>query len=93
MQADPKAAAVLRDVFRLTNRGTVLVVSDIDGIINIGDRMVVDARETHVVGIEMIDFSSRQKTMTGTVGLLIHDSDDEASRTFLGQSVIFHGKG
>ncbi|MDJ0639137.1 MAG: hypothetical protein QNJ20_09900 [Paracoccaceae bacterium] len=90
--ATPKASAVLRDVFRLTNRGTVLVVGGIEGVINIGDRLEVETRESHIIGIEMIDFSDPKKTANGNVGLLIHDTDYENLRALIGQTLSFFEK-
>ncbi len=92
MGADPKGTAVLRDVFRLTNRGTVLVVGGIEGKFQIGDRLVLGDRETQAVGIEMIDFSDASQTATGNVGVLVTDSDDENLRALIGQSLSFFEK-
>ncbi len=88
----PKASAVLQDVFRIMNRGTVLVVGQIEGVINIGDRMELGDRETGVAGIEMVNFSG-EAAPTGAVGVLVHDTDDEAFRALIGQAASFHGEG
>lgn len=83
----PKATALLRDVFRLTNRGTVLVADAIEGDVRIGDRLLFEGRETRVIGIEMVSVSSPD----ASVGLLVHDADDENLRALIGQRMVFHG--
>lgn len=89
----PKASAVLQDVFRLTNRGTVLVAGQIEGAVHIGDQLLFEGRETSVVGIEMINMADpSQAKGNATVGLLVHDADADTLRGLIGQRMIFHGK-
>lgn len=84
----PKASAVLRDVFRLTNRGTVLVAAKIEGEVHIGDQLLFEGRETRVIGIETVSVASPE----ASVGLLVHDADDDNLRALIGQPMVFHGE-
>ncbi len=88
--SDQKAAAVLRDVFRLTNRGTVMIMSKIEGVINIGDSLRIGDRESVVAGIEMINASSHADK--DTIGVLVHDVDDATLRDLIGTRATFRKK-
>lgn len=86
-----KASAVLQDVFRLSGRGTVIVVGEIEGVVKVGDELTVGACASKVMGIEMIRYSEPQKKPPDTVGLWVSMTDADALRAEIGQNVRFNG--
>jgi hypothetical protein len=83
------ARAELRDVFALSNHGTVLIIAGLVGVIKVGDDFSIGSLTTRISGIGSIRFADPSRHPADAIALQVDDPNIEPFSSVLGQRAEF----